>query len=160
LEQASGRVFEACRRIVEQSPLLRDEAAITQRQIKFSNGACITALPSDYAGAAGGHPTISSFDELWAFTTERSQRLWDEMVPVPTKKISCRLTTTYAGFEGESVLLESLYKRGLQQPEVAPNLYAGDGLLMFWSHEPIAPWQNEEWLRDMRASMRPNAYAR
>ena len=54
------------------------------------------------------------------------------MVPPPTRKIACQLIVTYAGFSGESVLLEELYKRGLAQPEVAPNLRAGDGLLMFW----------------------------
>jgi phage terminase large subunit-like protein len=39
-------------------------------------------------------------------------------------------------------------------------LYAGDGLLMFWSHEPVAPWQDERWLSDMKRSLRPSAYAR
>jgi len=33
------------------------------------------------------------------------------MVPVPTHKISAPLTMTCAGFEGETALLESLYKR-------------------------------------------------
>src|SRR5206468_11316350 len=51
-----------------------------------------------------------------------------------------RLTITYAGFEGESDLLEALYKRGLQGEEVAPSLYRQPGLLMLWSHEPVAPW--------------------
>ena len=49
---------------------------------------------------------------------------------------------TYAGFEGEGELLYELYKRGLQQPQVGQDLYAGDGMLMFWRHEPIAPWQD------------------
>ena len=73
------------------------------------------------------------FDELWGFTSERSRRLWDECVFSPARKISCRLTTTYAGFEGKSELLEDLYKRGLAQPQLAPDLRAGDGVLMFWS---------------------------
>jgi hypothetical protein len=67
---------------------------------------------------------------------------------------------TYAGFEGESTLLEELYHRGLAQPLVAPNLRAGDGLLMFWSHDPVAPWQTPEWLAQMRRQLRPNAYLR
>lgn len=92
---------------------------------------------------------ISSFDELWGYTSERSRRLWDEMVPSPVRRISCRLVTTYSGFEGESALLEELYKRGLSQQEVGTDLRAGDGLLMFWSHTPIAPWQNESWLAQM-----------
>ena len=161
LEQAQSRVFAAVRRICECSPHLRREAIITQSRIEFpGTGATIQAIASDYASAAGANPVCSSFDELWGYTSERSHRLWDEMVPVPTRKISCSLTTTYAGFEGESVLLEQLYRRGLQQPLIAPDLYAGDGLLMFWSHVPIAPWQDEAWLAEMRRALRPNAYLR
>jgi hypothetical protein len=116
-------VFQAIKRIVEKSPHLRREAKISQNRIEFpETGATIQAIASDYAGAAGANPTISSFDELWGYTSERSHRLWDEMIPVPTRKISCRLTTTYAGFEGESELLEGLYKRGLAQPEIGPDL--------------------------------------
>jgi hypothetical protein len=160
-EQAQGRVFEMCRRIVEASPLLRREARVTQSRITFdATEATITALASDYASAAGGHPTISVFDELWGYVSERSRRLWDEMIPVPTRKISCRLVVSYAGFEGESELLYELYRRGLQVPEVGPDLRAGDGILMFWSHVPIAPWQDERWLSEMRRSLRPNQYLR
>ena len=161
LEQAQGRVFAAIRRIVECSPYLLREAKISANRIEFpATGASITAIASDYAGAAGANPTISCFDELWGYTSERSRRLWDEMVPVPTCKISCRLVTSYAGFEGESELLEELYKRGLSQPQIGPDLYAGDGLLMYWTHEPQAPWQTEEWLEQMRRSLRPNAFLR
>jgi phage terminase large subunit-like protein len=161
-EQAQGRVHQAVRRIVECSPLLADDAEITRDKITFPKfgSASITAIASDFAGAAGANPTISTFDELWGYTSERSRRLWDEMVPPPTRKITCRLTTTYAGFEGESVLLEELYKRGLAQPEIGPGLYAGDGILMSWQHGPIAPWQTEAWLAEMRRSLRPNAYLR
>ena len=63
---------------------------------------------------------------------ERSHRLWDEMVPPPTRRVACRLTVTYAGFEGEGEVLYELYKRGLAQPQVGKDLYAGDGMLMFW----------------------------
>lgn len=82
------------------------------------------------------------------------------MIPVPTRKVSIRLTTTYAGFESESELLEGLYKRGLQGEEIAPSLYRQPGLLMFWSHAPVAPWQTPEWLSQMRIQLRPNAYLR
>jgi phage terminase large subunit-like protein len=160
LEQAQGRVFAACKRIVEMSPLLRAGAHVTADKIEFATGAAISAVASDYAGAAGANPTISSFDELWGYTSERSRRLWDELVPPPTRKIACRLTTTYAGFEGESLLLEELYKRGLSCPQVGADLYAGGGLLMFWSHTPIAPWQTAEWIEQMRGQLRPNAFAR
>jgi phage terminase large subunit-like protein len=161
LEQARGRVFEMIKRIVECSPLLRADANITQARIEFPDlKATIQAIGADYAGAAGGNQCIAVFDELWAYSTERSHRLWDELVPPPTRKIACRLTVTYAGFSGESTVLEALYQRGLQQPLVASDLHAGDGILMFWSHAPIAPWQTEGWLAEMRRSLRPNAYLR
>jgi hypothetical protein len=103
---------------------------------------------------------ISAFDELWAYSHERLRRLFDELVPPPTRQIACRLTVTYAGFEGESTLLQELYKRGLSQPQVAPNLYAGDGILMFWSHDPVAPWQTASWVAEMRRSIRLNQFLR
>jgi phage terminase large subunit-like protein len=161
LEQAQGRVFQAVRRICEASPLLRVEGRITQQRVEFPQiGAVIQAIGADYASAAGANPVVSSFDELWAYTSERGRRLFDEMIPPPTRRIACRLTTTYAGFSGESVLLEELYKRGIAQPEIAPCLHAGDGLLMAWHHEPVAPWQTEAWLAEMHRSLRPNQYLR
>jgi phage terminase large subunit-like protein len=161
LEQAQSRVFEAIRRIIEASPLLRREANITQNKITFpALGSLITCLTGNYASAAGSHPTISAWDEIWGFTSERSRRLYDELVPVPTTDISCRLITTYAGFEGEGQLLHELYQRGMQQPELGPNLRGGDGLLMAWHHGPIAPWQTQEWMDECRRSLRPNQYLR
>jgi len=81
------------------------------------------------------------------------------MVPPPTRQFAARLTVTYAGYAAESVLLEELYKRGLAQPLIGDDLYAGDGLLMFWSHKPIAPWQDDAWATAMRRE-RPSAYQR
>jgi phage terminase large subunit-like protein len=160
-EQAVGRVFTAIRRIVECSPLLRAEAKVSSDRITFpALDATVTAIASDYAGAAGGNQNIAVFDELWGYTSERSRRLWDEMIPPPTRRIACRLTSTYAGFEGESTLLEELYKRGKALPEAGTSLHAGDGLLMAWHHSPIAPWQTEAWLAEMRRSLRPNQYLR
>jgi phage terminase large subunit-like protein len=158
-EQSVGRVFAAIRRIIECSPLLRVEAKITADKVTI-RGAVITAIPSNYASAAGSNHVIAVFDELWAYASERSRRLFDELVPPPTRRIACRLTVTYAGFEGESVLLQDLYRRGLSQPEIAPNLRAGDGILMFWSHQPVAPWQTESWLEEMRRTLRLNQFLR
>jgi hypothetical protein len=139
-EQTVARAFLMIRRIIEASPLLRREARLTEGKISIA-GATVIAIPSDAASAAGSNQNVSAFDELWAYDSERARRLFDELVPPPTRKIACRLTVTYAGFTGESVLLEELYKRGMAQPEIAPSLRAGEGLLMAWHHEPIAPSQ-------------------
>jgi phage terminase large subunit-like protein len=160
-EQAQGRVFQAIARIVEASPLLADDASITANKIVFeSTGSTISAIASDYSGAAGSNPNIVCFDELWGYVSERSHRLWDELVPPPTRKLACRLTVTYSGFEGESVLLEGLHKRGLKGQEVETDLYVQPGMLMFWTHRHTAPWQTPEWREQMRDQLRPNAYLR
>jgi hypothetical protein len=161
LEQSQGRVFTAAARIVEASPLLSGDAVVTQNKITFlQTGSTITAIASDYAGAAGANPTITVFDELWGYTSERAHRLWDEMIPPPTRKIACRLTVTYAGFEGEAELLKSIYDRGVAGEQIAPDLYAAGGLLMYWTHSFTAPWQTAAWADQMREQLRPNAYLR
>jgi phage terminase large subunit-like protein len=160
-DQASLRVFQAAARIVEASPMLAADARVTSNSITFGlTGGTISAIPSDYSTAAGANPTISVFDELWGYTSERDHRLWDEMVPPPTRQLACRLTVTYAGFEGESELLEGLYKRGIAGQQIAPDLYAAGGLLMYWSNSFSAPWQTEQWREQMREQLRPNAYLR
>jgi phage terminase large subunit-like protein len=160
-EQSTGRVFQAIARIIEASPMLASDAVVNADKITFkSTGSTIVAIPSNYASAAGQNPTIVVFDELWGFVSERAHRLWDELPPPPTRKIACRLTVTYAGFEGESVLLESLYKRGMKGRQIAPDLYVAGGLLMYWTHAIAAPWQDAVWVEQMREQLRPSAFLR
>jgi phage terminase large subunit-like protein len=159
LEQSLGRVFLMITRIIRASPMLAPDAKIIADRVSIGD-ATIRAITSDYASAAGANQNVAGFDELWAYASERAHRLFDELVPPPTRQTACRLTVTYAGFAGESTLLESLYERGMAQPEIAPNLHAGDGILMAWHHEPVAPWQDARWLADMRRSLRPNQYRR
>jgi hypothetical protein len=151
LEQAQSRVFAIIRRIIEASPLLREITKLTADKVIFpALDATIIAIASDAASAAGANPTIVCFDELWGVRLERARRLWDEMVPSPARKISARLVVSYAGFTGESVLLEEIYARGMALPEVGPSLHAGDGMLFAWHTTPIAPWQTPEWVESMR----------
>jgi hypothetical protein len=160
-EQATARCFESCRRIIEASPLLRSIAECRADRIIFpATQSSIRVLAGDYAGAAGGHPTISVFSELWAYTSLRAARLFDELIPVPSRKISCRLIETHAGFSGEGTLLHALYQRGMALPKIGDDLYGGDGMLMFWSHRPLHHWQDHRWLAQMRRELRPNQYTR
>lgn len=160
-EQAQGRVFTAIKQICEASPLLKRECESLQSRITFpQTGAVIQAIGSDATSAAGAHPCFASADELWGFVSERSRRLFDELVPVPTQRISCRLTTTHAGYSGESTLLEEMYNKGMALPEIAPNLHAGNHMLFTWSHVPLASWQTDSWLSEMRQITRPIQYIR
>jgi phage terminase large subunit-like protein len=160
LEQGKGRVFEICCRIIKASPLLRDEAEILADVIRFpAFNATIRVLPCDAGSAAGSNAGCCGYDELWAVDNESGRRLWDETTPPPTRKIAVRVTTTYAGYSGQSVLLEELYRRGLQLPLIGEDLYGGDGLLMYWTHQPVASWQDEDWEKSMRRE-RASAYQR
>jgi hypothetical protein len=155
--ESVSRIFTIAAKIVEASPLLT--AKITTDRITFSNGSFIQALASDYRGAAGSEPTFIIADELWGFTSESSQRLYEECAPTPTRHPLVRMITTYAGFAGESSLLERLVKRGLSGTEVAKDLRTQPGMIAFISHGRIAPWQSEEWIEEARLSMRPRSFA-
>lgn len=88
---------------------------------------------------------------------------WDEMIPLAlgeNQKISCRLTTSHAGYSGESELLEELYNKGQQLPEIAPGIRAGNSMLFTWSHVGLAPHQTEAWLAEQRQRTRPIQYLR
>jgi phage terminase large subunit-like protein len=161
-DQSAGVIFEIAKRIIEASPSLRSSANITATRIEFpSSGAFIQAVAHDYAGLAGIEPTLVVIDELWAFTSERSQRLYDEAVPIATIKVSGRLICTYAGFSNESLLLEKVYQRGLEGTEIAPALYAQPGLLMFWTHQQINRSPDTlQWAEDQKRDARPSAYTR
>ena len=160
-EQAANRVFQAAARIVEASPGLAKDARVIAEKITFkSTGATIMAIASDYATAAGSNPTISVFDELWGFVSELDHRLFDEMVVPPTRALGWRMTVSYAGYSGESTLLEGLYNRGLQGAKIAKDLYASGKLLMYWTHDLCSPWQSESWREEMRAALRPKGYLR
>src|SRR5271163_3979225 len=146
LQQASDRIFTSAARIVEASPLL--QAKVTGDRITFSNGSYIQALASDYRSGAGVEPTIILADEIWGFTSESSQRLYEEVTTTPTTKPSVRMVTSYAGFTGESTLLERLVKRGLAGEQIAKDLYTQPGMIAFVSHRRLAPWQSESWLEE------------
>lgn len=162
LSQASDRVFQSAARIVEASPLLRHIAKITAGRIEFkSTGTFIQAVASNYESFAGCNPSLCIFDELWAYTSDRARRLWDEAVVSPLRKISGRLVVTMAGFEGESNVLAELYARGLKGEEIAPALYRAPGLLMHWTHDPC-PLHDKapSWIEDMRRSLPTNQFLR
>ena len=120
LDQARSVTFKTICGLIEQNPRLRESAEVLATEIKLSNGTVIKAIPSDYVGAAGSNHGLVVHDELWGSISEPSQRLWEELTPVPTRRNSIRLIATYAGFTGESELLWRLYLQGVG-PEEHPD---------------------------------------
>ena len=96
-------------------------------------------------------------DELWAWE-ENGRDLFHELSPSPTRTKSARLSLSYAGFEGS--LLHELYLAGFEQPLVAKDLHVGSGTLMFWSHEPVAPLANAEWIEQMKRTLPESQFIR
>ncbi len=172
LEQAQGRVFKALAGLIRHNRDLARSAEIQSRQILLSNGTTLAALASEYAGAAGSNHGLTSWDELWGYTSESSRRLWEELTPVPTRRNSIRFITTYAGWENESMLLWDLYRMGVDNAEhsdgqgerLHPDLpiYANREarLFIYWDHEARMPWLTPAYYASQRRSLRPGTYLR
>ena len=163
LEQSSGRAFKMAKKIINRNPILKSRVmSMTAKEIILNDGTTIKAIPTDAAGESGANQSFSGFDELWGFYSERSRRLWDELTPPPTQKNSIRFVTTYAGYTGESELLEDLYNRGIKGKRILGDLpvYESGSLFFYWDHEPRMPWQTPEYYAEQKAELRPIAYLR
>lgn len=94
LEQTLARVFKTMEGIIKFNPELKAEAEVQAKTIYLANGSTITAISSDYTGAAGSNHGLISYDELWGYISESSTRLWEELTPVPTRRNSIRFIST------------------------------------------------------------------
>src|SRR5262245_7157930 len=112
-EQSIGRVFRTMVQLLTHNELL-ESAEVRAKTISLSNGTLIEAIPSDYQGEAGRRHSLAIFDEPWGIMSERAQRLYEELTPPPTEEEAWLLMTSYAGFSGESKLLEKLYQDTFQ----------------------------------------------
>src|SRR5262245_12943862 len=135
-EQAESRVFRTMVDLIETNEALKGECEVYSSSIVFNSGTLVTAISSDFKGAAGSRHSLVVYDELWGFESESSRRLYEELTPPPTEFSAWVLIVTYAGFTQESDLLETLYKRGIQGKRIDSELecYEADELFMFWSH--------------------------
>ena len=171
-DQAIARGFKELKGYIQRNPVLEAEAtSVKGNQITLRNGTTVLAIPNDFAGEAGSNHGLTTWDELWGFTTERDHRLFDELTPVPTRKNSIRFISTYAGFEGESKLLEDLYHQvfnedgtlrgGIEKPlgDDLPAYAVGD-LFLYWDHAPRMPWQTSEYYESQLQQLRRNTYLR
>jgi phage terminase large subunit-like protein len=171
LKQADSRVAFYARRAIELNPRLTSRVRVKPSgyHMEFDNRTRIEAVPVDPKGEAGGNDDLIVFSELWAANQTAAQRMWTEMTLSPTKYgQSQRWVETYAGFSGESPLLEQLYQTGVtegQQLDLGiPGLevYANDTarMLVLWNTQPRLPWQLAEYYAQEAAVLTPNEFAR
>src|SRR5207253_8977176 len=154
LDQSVGRVFKTAASLLKHNGDLGASATVRAKTIELTNGTVVSAIASDYKGAAGSRHSLVVFDELWGFSLESAERLFEELTPPPTEANAWVLVVTYAGYSGESLLLERMYERGLAGERVDADLevYRADDLAMFWSHTPRQPWQTEQYYAEQRRS--------
>ena len=185
-EQSAGRIFGAMLPTLNALGCKVPMAQSSKPEVRLPNGSTIQAIANNYAGAAGANYGLTLWSELWAYTSERSRRLYDELVPVPTKLNSLRWIETYVGFEDESILLLELFKRifkdtgetGLTekakivpelehiQSEGKPTCYhiPEEGLFYYHNHTPRMPWNvgevGDKFRAEQKADLRPAQYVR
>jgi phage terminase large subunit-like protein len=172
LEQTQARAYATIQKLLRYNPELDPGANIRGKEILLSNDSVIKPIASEYAGAAGSNHGLCGMDELWAYTSERSRRLYEELTPVPTRMNSIRLITTYAGFENESKLLRDLYIQAVDCDEhqdgkgerLHPDLpiYGNREARIFayWDHQPRFGWQTPAYYASQKQSLRPSAFLR
>lgn len=131
---------------------------ISTNRIEYPNGSVIEMIPVDPAGEAGGNDDIIVYSELWAWKSQLHQDMWAEMTLSPNKPDSQRWVDTYAGYSGESPILEPLYQNGVKNGkkvwddlEVYENKVAQQ--LTVWVTVPMMPWQTQRYYNEQAASL-------
>lgn len=168
LKQADSRVAFYLRRHLELSGL-PVQMKPSGYLITYSTRTRIEAVPIDPKGEAGGGDDLIIFSELWGANQTAALRMWTETTLSPLKfGHSLRWIETYAGYSGESPILEDLYHQGVKQGHLLdlgiPGLevYANDAarLLVLWNTRLRLPWQTDAYYAQEAATLTPNEFER
>jgi phage terminase large subunit-like protein len=175
LKQADSRVSFYVRRCIELNERMGAIAHMVPSGYTIDllhNHARIESIPVDPKGEAGGNDDMVCFSELWAANNKAAQRLWTELTLSPTKYgRSFRWVETYAGYSGESPLLEKLYDQGVKEgkkfdwsEDYDPPLevYSNKAAKFFclWNQTPRLSWQTEEYYAQEAATLVPDEFRR
>lgn len=170
LKQADSRTFFYIERAIQGNPRLREHCKITRYHIELlHNHTTINAIPVDPKGEAGGGDLVTCFTELWAFKNEAAKRLWSETTLSPLKfGKSLRWCESYAGFDGESPILEQLYETGVENGAALDvgiddlELYVNESArqLTLWNTQPRCTWQSPEYYAQEEAALTPSEFSR
>lgn len=123
LDQAKGRSFASVSESIKLTPgaiqragdwVLPNKWVVLKTFMEcLTTGTVLKAVAVDAKGEAGGNPNLTVWTELWGFTLPDAVKFYTEMTPVPTRRDSIRLVETYAGYDGDSTLLQDLYNTGM-----------------------------------------------
>lgn len=167
-KQSDSRTFFYIRRAIQLNKALRSLCKVVRYTVRLPNETTIQAVPVDPKGEAGGGDLFTCFTELWGMKNEASQQLWSETTLSPLKfGKSLRWCESYAGFVGESPILENLYDTLVKQGEPitlveCPDLpvYRNGRMLGMWNKTPRCPWQTAQYYASEKQTLTPSEYSR
>ena len=149
LKQADSRMMKAIRYCVENNPRMKERARIIRNNVFLDNGTKIEAVAVDAAGEAGSNPTGIFWTEAWGAKQRRHEEMWSEMALSPTRQgESFKFVESYAGHQGESLILERLYNAGVVEGQlldaaISPELYVNGRTIVYWNTRRYLPWQRD-----------------
>jgi len=171
LKQAKSRSYFYLERSLILNPQTKEmvdrgEIKITKYKIDLLfNNTTIEAIPADPKGEAGGNDDMVLFTELWTYQHEAHKRLWTELV-TPANKFgrSFRWAESYAGFTGQSAILENLYQANVKdeyrlEDTIAP-LYKNGGTFTMWNHTPRMPWHSKAYFSQQMSELSEDEFRR
>lgn len=164
LKQADSRVAYYMRRAIELHPKWNKIVKIVNYRITFPNHSFIEALPIDPVGEAGGNDDLIIFSEIWGWKNAAALKMWTEMTLSPLKyRFSMRFCETYAGFVGESPILEDIYENVVRNGEsinAEYEMYRKSQTFVLWNTKPHLPWQTPEYYQNEAINLNENEYNR
>lgn len=171
LKQADSREMFYIRRAIEMNRAYfgRQRAVkIRGYRIEFpQNHSVIEAVALDPKGEAGGNDDLVVFTELWAAKSKAALQMWTEMTLSPTKYgKSMRWVETYAGFDGESPLLQRLYDQATKEGRTLwadePDVFVNEPARLFclWNTTPRLDWLTPEYYAQEAATLTETEFLR
>lgn len=167
LKQANSRTFYYITRAIALNPRLQLACKVKNYHIELiEQHTTIEAIAVDPKGEAGGGDLIVCFTELWAAKNEAAKALWTETTLSPLKYgQSLRWCESYAGFEGESPILEQLYEQGVKHGNRLDEdleLYENKlgRTLCLWNTRPRCEWQTQDYYAQEEAVLSAEEFDR
>lgn len=166
LKQADSRMFRVIEYAANNDPDLKRFCKVNRYRIELANGTIIEAIPVDPTGEAGLNPTAIAYTEAWGMKNKKHREMWSEMALSPTRPgEGFILMESYAGHEGESVILEERHEYGVTHGvEIDEELYEHNKQITYWCTRRIMPWQQgkaaDEYYASEAAKLTENEFRR
>lgn len=151
-DQSSWIIFSKLEKSLRMNPSQHKEVKILDDAIEVKRtGTVARIVAPNYRTASGQNPSLTLYDELWAFELDTARKFWDELTESPVRKQPLALVFSYAGWDEDSLLYE-LYQKGLKKED--PKMF------FLWENRNLASWITKDYLRTQKKRLRPNTYLR